>query len=56
MCQGRFDSSRQFTGGLASMFPNTSSVDSDFLIIRVEKTVYRQYLTDFLLEVILHLN
>ena len=54
MCQGRFDSLRQFAEGLASMFPNTASVESDFSLIGVGKTVYRQSLTDFLLEGILH--
>ena len=36
------------------MFPNTASVESDFSLIGVEKTVYRQSLTDFSLEGILH--
>ena len=54
LCQGWFDSLRQFAGGLASMFPNTASVESDFLLVGVEKTVYRQSQTDFSLEGILH--
>ena len=54
LCQGWFDSLRQFAGGLASIFSNTASVESDLSLIGVEKTVYRQSLTDFSLEGILH--
>ena len=54
LCQGRFDKLQLFAGGLASMFPNTATVESDFSIIGAEKNVYRQSLTDFSLEGILH--
>ena len=54
LCQGRFDKLQLFAGGLASTFPNTATVESDFSIIGVAKNVYRQSLTDFSLEGILH--
>jgi hypothetical protein len=53
LCQGRFDKLQLFAGGLASMFPNTATVESDFSIIGAEKNVYRQSLTDVSLEGIL---
>jgi len=40
----------QFFGGLASVFPGTSTVESDFSIIGYEKDDYRQALTNFSLE------
>ena len=40
-------------GGLASVFPGTSSVESDFSIIGFEKNDYRAALTNFSLEGIL---
>jgi len=40
----------QFFGGLASVFPVTSTVESDFSIIGYEKDDYRQALTNFSLE------
>lgn len=54
LCLGRFRYLRHFVGGLASMFPNTATVESDFSLIGFEKNVYRQSLTDFSLEGILH--
>ena len=54
LCQGRFSRLKLFAGGLASMFPNTATVESDFSVIGVEKNVYRTSLTDFSLEGILH--
>ena len=36
------------------MFPNTATVESDFSLIGFEKNVYRQSLTNFSLEGILH--
>ena len=41
-------------GGLASVFPGTCTVESDFSIIRYEKDDYRTELTNFSLEGILH--
>jgi hypothetical protein len=54
LCRNRFDKLQLFSGGLASMFPNTATVESDFSVIGVEKNVYRESLTDFSLEGILH--
>ena len=54
LCVGRFRNLRHFAGGLASMFSNTATVESDFSIIGFKKNVYRQSLTDFSLEGILH--
>eukprot|EP00171_Calliarthron_tuberculosum_P001426 IDg1426t1 len=54
LCQGRFGTLRQFAGGLASIFPNTATVESDFSVIGTENNVYRQSLTDFSLEGIRH--
>jgi hypothetical protein len=50
----RFPALCQFCGDLASAFPNTTTVESDFLIIGWEKNDYRKSLTDFSLEGILH--
>ena len=44
----------QFCGGLASVFPGTSTVESDFSVIGWEKDEYRFSLTDISLEGILH--
>ena len=53
-CRDRFPALQAFCGGLASIFPNTSTVESDFSVIGWEKDEYRQSLTDFSLEGILH--
>ena len=53
-CTDRFPSLQTFCGGLASVFPNTSTVEADFSVIGWEKDEYRQSLTDFSLEIILH--
>ena len=50
----RFPALQAFCGGLASIFPNTSTVESDFSVIGWENDEYRQSLTDFSLESILH--
>lgn len=44
----------EFCGGLASVFPGTSPVESDFSIIGWEKDEYRFNLTDLSLEGVLH--
>jgi hypothetical protein len=49
----RFPKLCMFAGGLASVFPGTSTVESDFSVIGCEKDVYRTSLTDFSLEGIL---
>ena len=53
---GRFEGFREFCGGLATMFPNTTLVEVNFSIIGWEKNNYRQNLTDFSLEGIIHAN
>ena len=44
----------RFVGGLATIFPGTSTVDSDFLVVKYEKTRNRMCLSDASLEGILH--
>ena len=44
----------QFSGGMASIFPGTSTVESDFSIIGWEKDEYRTQLSNLSLEGILH--
>lgn len=44
---------REFCGGLASVFPNTATVESDISILRWEKDDHRKALTDFSLEGVL---
>ena len=43
-----------FIAGLATVFPGTSTVESDFSVIGWEKDDYRTSLTDFSLEGVLH--
>jgi len=45
-----FDVLRDFCGGIATMFANTASVESDFSILGWEKDEYRKSLTDLSLE------
>ena len=52
--QGRFEILRDFCGGIATVFANTASVESDFSILGWEKDQYRLSLTDLSLEDILH--
>ncbi len=52
----RFPALCQFLGDLASAFPNTVMIESDFLIIGWEQNDYQKSLTDFYLEEILHTN
>jgi hypothetical protein len=44
----------EFCGGLASPFPNTATVESDFLVLKWEKDLHRSNITPFSLEGILH--
>lgn len=53
LCRRRFDKLQLFAGSLASMFPNTVTVESDFLIMGAKKNVYRQSLTEISLEGVL---
>jgi hypothetical protein len=41
----RFKTLRQFCGGLATVFPNTTSVGSDFSLMKWEKDEHRMTLT-----------
>ncbi|KAI9909699.1 hypothetical protein PsorP6_014648 [Peronosclerospora sorghi] len=43
-----------FLSGLATMFPNNATVEADFSLIGYEKDEYRNSLTEFSLEGILH--
>jgi hypothetical protein len=46
----RFERLRQFSGGLATIFANTISVESDFSILKWEKDEFRSALMDLSLE------
>jgi hypothetical protein len=50
----RFTQLRDFCGGLATVFPGTATVASDFSIVKYVKNDFRTSLTDFSLEVIFH--
>ena len=50
----RFVTLRQFCGGLASMFPNTTSVESDFSMVKWEKDAHHTGLTSLSLEGVMH--
>ena len=51
---GRFEILRDFCGGIATMFANTASVESDFSILGWEMDDRRLSMTDLSLEGILH--
>ena len=44
----------RFVGGLATIFPGTSTVESDFLVVKYNKTRNRMFLSDASLKGILH--
>jgi hypothetical protein len=44
----------RFVGGLATIFPCTSTVESDFSVVKYEENMNRMSLTDASLEGILH--
>ena len=50
----KYNELKNFCGGVASVMPGTSSVESDFSLINWVKDPNSQQLTDFLLESILH--
>ncbi|CAK9267712.1 unnamed protein product [Sphagnum jensenii] len=52
--KGRFMQLRQLCSGLATTFPNTTSVESDFSIIKWEKNNSRSSLTSLSLAGIVH--
>jgi hypothetical protein len=37
----------EFCGGLATIFPNTATIESDFAVLRWEKDDFRSDLSDF---------
>jgi hypothetical protein len=49
----RFPNLHEFCGGIATVFPGTSTVESDFSILRWEKSNFRKSLSDFGLEAII---
>ena len=51
---GRFEILRDFCGGIATVFPNTASVESDFSILGWEKDKFRLSITDLSLEGVMH--
>ena len=52
--EGRFKILRDFCGGIATVFANTASVESDFSILGWEKDKFRLSITDLSLEGIMH--
>jgi hypothetical protein len=44
--KGRFEALRAFSGNLATAFPNTTSVESDFSILKWEKDDNRKTMTN----------
>ena len=48
--KGRFDVLRDFCGGIATVFANTASVESDFSVLGWEKDAFRLSITDLSLE------
>jgi hypothetical protein len=46
VCQGRFSKLREFSGVLATVFPGTATVQSDFSIVNWVKNDYRSAMTD----------
>ena len=48
--KGRFIISRDFRGGIATIFANTATVESDFLILGCQKDEDRMSLTGISLE------
>ena len=51
---GRFEYLKEFCGGLATIFPGTATVESDFSVANFEKNSSRAQLTDLSLEGIFH--
>ena len=51
---GQFLLVERFCGGLATVFPGTSQVESDFSLVKGAKDVFKQSMTDLSLEGILH--
>lgn len=51
---GRFKQLEKFCGGLATVFPVTAQVESDFSVLKSEKDDFRTSITDLSLEGIMH--
>jgi hypothetical protein len=51
--EGRFNILRDFNGGIATVFANTASVESDFSHLGQEKDIHRKSITDLSLEGVL---
>jgi hypothetical protein len=51
---GRFEMLKEFCGGIATVFPNSTTVEADFSRLGLEKNEYRKSLTDLSLEGVLH--
>ncbi|CAM6028684.1 unnamed protein product [Sphagnum balticum] len=54
LLQSELQAMIEAAAGLASVFPGTSTVEADFSRLRHEKDIFRQNLSDFGLECILH--
>jgi hypothetical protein len=50
----KYGNLHKFFGGLATVFPGTSSVESDFSLLKMTSDVHSTNLTDFSLESKLH--
>ena len=48
--RGRFNKLREFCGGLASVFPITMPVESDFLLLKFRKNLFTRSQADFSLD------
>jgi hypothetical protein len=48
--KGRFEHLRMFCGGLANAFANTTSIESDFNIMKWGKNDFRQSMMNMMLE------
>ncbi len=48
--KGRFENLRMFYGGLANAFANTTSVESNFSILKWEKDDFQQSMMNLMLE------
>ena len=53
--EGRFEILRDFCGGIATVFANTASVESDFSILGWEKDKFRLSIMDLSLESIMNM-
>jgi hypothetical protein len=49
----RFPNLAEFCGGVATIFPGSSTVESDFSVLRMEKDAHRKKISDFGLEGVL---